>query len=69
MPEYVVQKLADALNAQGKAVKGAKVLLMGLAYKKDVDDPRESPAFKILTRWSRRARSPTTAIPTSPTCR
>ena len=33
----------------GKAVKGAKVLLMGLAYKKDVDDPRESPAFKILT--------------------
>src|SRR6266436_5286617 len=49
MPEYVVQRLADALNARGKAVKGAKVLLMGLAYKKDVDDPRESPAFKILT--------------------
>jgi UDP-N-acetyl-D-glucosamine dehydrogenase len=49
MPEYVVQKLADALNERGRALKGAKILLMGLAYKKDVDDPRESPAFKILT--------------------
>ena len=49
MPEHVVQKLADALNARGKALKGSKVLIMGLAYKRDVDDPRESPAFKILT--------------------
>ena len=49
MPEHVVHTLAEALNARGKALKGSKVLLMGLAYKKDVDDPRESPAFKILT--------------------
>jgi UDP-N-acetyl-D-glucosamine dehydrogenase len=49
MPEHVVQRLTDALNARGKALKGAKILIMGLAYKKDVDDPRESPAFKILT--------------------
>jgi UDP-N-acetyl-D-glucosamine dehydrogenase len=37
------------LNARGQALKGSKILIMGLAYKKDVDDPRESPAFKILT--------------------
>ena len=48
MPHYVVGKLQGALNERGKAVKGAKVLLLGLAYKKDVADPRESPAFEIL---------------------
>jgi UDP-N-acetyl-D-glucosamine dehydrogenase len=48
MPRYVVGKLQGALNDRGKAVKGAKVLLLGLAYKKDVADPRESPAFEIL---------------------
>lgn len=48
MPEYVVSKLSLGLNAQRKAVNGAKVLILGLAYKKDIDDPRESPAFEIL---------------------
>jgi UDP-N-acetyl-D-glucosamine dehydrogenase len=48
MPRYVVGKLQGALNDRGKAVKGAKVLLLGLAYKRDVADPRESPAFEIL---------------------
>ncbi len=48
MPAYVVQKLADALNARSKAVNGARVLVLGVAYKKDVADPRESPALKIL---------------------
>ena len=48
MPEYVVEKLQKALNDQGKAVKGSKVLILGLAYKKDIDDPRESPAFEII---------------------
>ena len=48
MPHYVVGKLQGALNERGKAVKGSKVLLLGLAYKKDVADPRESPAFEIL---------------------
>src|SRR5262249_33761996 len=43
MPEYVVNKVADALNDRGKPVRGSKVLLLGMAYKKDVDDPRESP--------------------------
>ena len=48
MPEYVVGKLQRALNDRSKAVKGAKVLILGLAYKRDVADPRESPAFEII---------------------
>jgi UDP-N-acetyl-D-glucosamine dehydrogenase len=48
MPAFVVSKVADALNDAGKAVKGSKVLLLGMAYKKDVDDPRESPGFELL---------------------
>ena len=48
MPRYVVGKLQGALNQRGKAVKDAKVFILGLAYKKDVADPRESPAFEIL---------------------
>lgn len=48
MPYYVVQKTIDALNERGVSIKGAKILVLGLAYKKDVDDVRESPAFKII---------------------
>jgi UDP-N-acetyl-D-glucosamine dehydrogenase len=48
MPEWVIGKVTDALNARGKALKGSRVLVMGLAYKKDVDDPRESPSMKLL---------------------
>ena len=48
MPRYVVDRLQLALNDQGKALKGADVLLLGLAYKKDIDDPRESPSFELL---------------------
>ena len=48
MPEYVVGKLQAALNDCGRAVKGTKVLVLGLAYKKDIDDPRESPAFEVI---------------------
>jgi UDP-N-acetyl-D-glucosamine dehydrogenase len=48
MPEYVVQKLLLALNDRGRAMKGAKILVLGLAYKKDIDDPRESPAFEVI---------------------
>ena len=48
MPHFVVQKLLLALNDRGKAVKGSKVLILGLAYKKDIDDPRESPAFELI---------------------
>jgi UDP-N-acetyl-D-glucosamine dehydrogenase len=48
MPHYVIGKLQGALNERGKAVKDSKVLVLGLAYKKDIDDPRESPAFEII---------------------
>ncbi|MFL5331360.1 MAG: nucleotide sugar dehydrogenase [Gemmataceae bacterium] len=48
MPHYVVQRVALALNAHGKPVKGASVCVIGVAYKKDVDDSRESPAITVL---------------------
>ncbi|MFT3922612.1 MAG: nucleotide sugar dehydrogenase [Myxococcales bacterium] len=48
MPEFVIGKLQAALNDRGKAVKGARVLVLGVAYKADVDDCRESPAFPII---------------------
>jgi UDP-N-acetyl-D-glucosamine dehydrogenase len=49
MPYFVVQRVAEALNEHGQALKGAKILVLGAAYKKDVDDPRESPALKIIS--------------------
>lgn len=48
MPSYVVSRVADALNDRGKPVKGSKITLLGMAYKKDVDDPRESPGFELM---------------------
>ncbi len=48
MPEYVVNRVAEALNAQKKPVNGSKVLVLGLAYKPDVDDDRESPSYTLL---------------------
>ena len=47
MPEYVVEKISSALNARRRAVNGARVLLLGLAYKPDVGDLRDSPAFDV----------------------
>ena len=52
MPEYVVNRTMMALNDHGKAVKGSRILVLGLAYKSDVDDMRESPAFELLDRFS-----------------
>jgi len=48
MPEYVLSKLMDGLNESGKALKGSKVLVLGIAYKKNVDDMRESPSVEIM---------------------
>ena len=48
MPEWVVHKLSDALNARGKTIKGARILILGIAYKKNVDDMRESPSVELL---------------------
>jgi UDP-N-acetyl-D-mannosaminuronate dehydrogenase/intein/homing endonuclease len=48
MPAFVVSKVADSLNDDGKPVRGSRVLILGMAYKKDVDDPRESPGFELM---------------------
>src|SRR3989304_3209608 len=48
MPEYVVHRVADALNERSKPLKGSKILVLGLAYKKDVDDMRESPSVHLI---------------------
>ena len=49
MPEYVVSKLTEGLNGLGKSLKGSSILVLGLAYKKNVGDSRESPAAEILS--------------------
>ncbi len=54
MPSYVVGKVTDALNDRCKPVKGSKITLLGMAYKKDVDDPRESPGFELMDRLLRK---------------
>jgi UDP-N-acetyl-D-glucosamine dehydrogenase len=48
MPYYVVQRVMEALNIRKKSINGSRILLLGMAYKKDVDDPRESPSFKLI---------------------
>jgi len=48
MPHYVVHRLTQALNAKAQAVRGSRIMLLGVAYKPNVDDVRESPAFKIM---------------------
>jgi UDP-N-acetyl-D-glucosamine dehydrogenase len=48
MPEYVISRTADALNSRGKCLKNSRILILGIAYKKDVDDMRESPALEII---------------------
>lgn len=48
MPRYVVSKVQDALNEQGKPIKGSKLLVLGVAYKPDIDDLRESPALDVI---------------------
>jgi UDP-N-acetyl-D-glucosamine dehydrogenase len=50
MPEHVVQLVSDGLNDERKAMKGSRLLLLGVAYKKDIDDVRESPALSIIDR-------------------
>lgn len=48
MPHYVVERLTDALNDRGRSVKGSRLLIVGVAYKRDLDDDRESPALKLM---------------------
>lgn len=48
MPYWVVEKVVEALNERGKSIKGARILILGMGYKKDVDDLRESPSLKLI---------------------
>lgn len=50
MPDWVIGKIAEALNGQRKAINGSRILILGIAYKKNVDDMRESPAAEIIER-------------------
>jgi len=54
MPHYVVQKTMEALNEQKKSLKGSKLLILGLAYKKDIDDVRESPSVELIELFSKK---------------
>ncbi len=57
MPEYWVGRVVDRLNEQGRATRGSKVLVVGVAYKKDIDDIRESPALDVIRLLQRRGAS------------
>ena len=48
MPHYVVEKISDALNTKRKSINGSKILIAGVAYKRDIDDMRESPALDVM---------------------
>jgi UDP-N-acetyl-D-glucosamine dehydrogenase len=48
MPAFVVEKLMDALNERGRSLKGARIMVLGVTYKRDLDDTRESPALKVI---------------------
>ena len=48
MPEYCVERASKILNRKGKAMNGSKVLVLGVAYKQDIDDYRESPALRVI---------------------
>lgn len=54
MPLYVIDKVSDALNDESKAVRGSKIVVLGVAYKRDVDDVRESPALDVISLLEKR---------------
>ena len=54
MPDYVVHRVTEALNNSGKPIKGSRVLILGLAYKPNVDDERESPSYRLLEKLKQR---------------
>lgn len=69
MPYYVVEKAAEALNRTGKTLGGSKILLLGVAYKKDVDDQRESPSLKIIRLLREKGADVSYNDPHVPVCR
>ncbi len=67
MPDYVIAKVSEALNAEGKPIKNSKILVLGLAYKKNVDDVRESPSFVLLKKLLSRGAAVDYSDPHVPT--
>ena len=66
MPEHVVHLVADALNDHGRAVRGSSILVLGVTYKADVNDIRESPALEIVELLARRGAQVSYADPFTP---
>jgi UDP-N-acetyl-D-glucosamine dehydrogenase len=69
MPQLVVNKVAEALNSDSKALKGSRILLIGLAYKPNVDDDRESPSYVLLDLLRNRGAQPSYFAPHVPVIR
>ena len=57
MPDYVISRVADTLNDEGKSIKGSKILLLGMAYKPNVDDDRESPSYVLMKKLENKGAS------------
>jgi UDP-N-acetyl-D-glucosamine dehydrogenase len=69
MPQFVVDKVQNALNDAGKPVKGSHIHVMGVAYKRDIDDMRESPALDVMLLLKRRGARVTYSDPHVPVLR
>lgn len=69
MPSYVVEKVGDLLNRAGRSIQGSQILLLGMAYKKDIDDQRESPSLKIVHLLRSRGATVVQSDPCVPVCR
>jgi UDP-N-acetyl-D-glucosamine dehydrogenase len=69
MPQFVVDKVQNALNDAGKSVKGSRIHIMGVAYKRDIEDLRESPALDVILLLERRGAVVTYSDPHVPTVR
>jgi UDP-N-acetyl-D-glucosamine dehydrogenase len=68
MPEVVVERIAEALNRESKSLRGSHILVLGVSYKKDVGDVRESPALKVIDRLHRRGAHVSYHDPYVPVC-
>jgi UDP-N-acetyl-D-glucosamine dehydrogenase len=66
MPYFVIEQIAAGLNEQRKSIKGSKMLVLGLAYKRDIDDLRESPSLTIIELLREKGATSPTTTPTSP---
>ncbi len=69
MPYYVIQKTIEALNKKGKSINKAKILILGVAYKKDIDDQRESPSLRIMQLLKEKGSKVEYNDPLVPVCR